>query len=178
MNQLNEKEIYSQDGYTAVLADDGRIYFQGGNFGGHSIDANSSSDERILAHWKGYLENNGVEYKAPEKIGMQFDSMQELQTEISKEYQRALAEVKVDYPVTRSEPTLIMMREDEKCEEPIDYTGKLTKKLIDQTLAANPDITELWYENDIDGAESVVAMHDWCDYAPQVASADVLIWKR
>lgn len=39
---------------------DGRIVFTGGKTGEHSIDARAaiSSADRVLAHWRGYVENN------------------------------------------------------------------------------------------------------------------------
>ncbi len=39
---------------------DGRIVFSGGSQGVHSIDVGISSQARILAHWDGYCENNGM----------------------------------------------------------------------------------------------------------------------
>ena len=46
----------------AVLRDD-RIVFEGGSHGVHSIAAEPeiSSPERVVAHWAGYLEVNGVD---------------------------------------------------------------------------------------------------------------------
>jgi hypothetical protein len=38
----------------------GRIVFSGGNRGTHSIDIGASSQARVLAHWEGYCENNGM----------------------------------------------------------------------------------------------------------------------
>lgn len=35
------------------------IVMDGGTHGGHSIRASVSSGERLLVHWKGYVENNG-----------------------------------------------------------------------------------------------------------------------
>ena len=35
------------------------IVMGGGKWGGHSISASVSSGERLLVHWKGYVENNG-----------------------------------------------------------------------------------------------------------------------
>lgn len=35
------------------------IVMEGGKRGGHSIRASVSSGERLLVHWKGYVENNG-----------------------------------------------------------------------------------------------------------------------
>jgi hypothetical protein len=35
------------------------IVMDGGKRGGHSIRASVSSGERLLVHWKGYVENNG-----------------------------------------------------------------------------------------------------------------------
>jgi hypothetical protein len=35
------------------------IGMDGGKWGGHSIRASMSSGERLLLHWKGYVENNG-----------------------------------------------------------------------------------------------------------------------
>lgn len=37
-----------------------RVVFTGGSHGEHSIDLSVSSRERILAHWRGYCEANGV----------------------------------------------------------------------------------------------------------------------
>lgn len=37
-----------------------RIVFTGGKFGEHSIDASCSDEARILAHWEGYVEANGL----------------------------------------------------------------------------------------------------------------------
>ena len=36
------------------------IIMDGGKFGGHSIRASVSSGERLLVHWKGYVENQGL----------------------------------------------------------------------------------------------------------------------
>lgn len=36
------------------------IVMEGGKWGGHSIRASVSSGERLLAHWKGYVENQGL----------------------------------------------------------------------------------------------------------------------
>jgi hypothetical protein len=45
------------------------IIMEGGTFGGHSIRASVSSGERLLVHWKGYVENQGLslgpDYAAP-----------------------------------------------------------------------------------------------------------------
>lgn len=38
---------------------DDEIVMAGGKTGGHSIRASVSSGERLLVHWKGYVENNG-----------------------------------------------------------------------------------------------------------------------
>jgi hypothetical protein len=38
----------------------GRIVFKGGAKGEHSLDLLASSPERILAHWEGYCEANGM----------------------------------------------------------------------------------------------------------------------
>jgi hypothetical protein len=38
----------------------GRIVFKGGKNGEHSLDVLASTPERILAHWLGYCENNGL----------------------------------------------------------------------------------------------------------------------
>ncbi len=37
-----------------------RIVFSGGRQGSHSIDIGVSSQARVLAHWEGYCENNGM----------------------------------------------------------------------------------------------------------------------
>lgn len=37
-----------------------RIVFTGGAQGTHSLDVGASSPARILAHWEGYRENNGL----------------------------------------------------------------------------------------------------------------------
>jgi hypothetical protein len=39
---------------------DARIVFRGGSAGEHSLDLLASSPERILAHWEGYCEANGL----------------------------------------------------------------------------------------------------------------------
>lgn len=46
----------------AILRDD-RIVFEGGTAGTHSIAAEPeiSTPERVVAHWSGYLESNGVD---------------------------------------------------------------------------------------------------------------------
>lgn len=36
-----------------------RVVFTGGAQGEHSLDIGASSVERMLAHWAGYIENNG-----------------------------------------------------------------------------------------------------------------------
>lgn len=38
----------------------GRVVFKGGKSGEHSIDISVSSPERVLAHWEGYCEANGM----------------------------------------------------------------------------------------------------------------------
>ena len=38
----------------------GRVVFSGGLKGDHSIDLLASSPERVLAHWEGYCEANGL----------------------------------------------------------------------------------------------------------------------
>lgn len=55
----------------AVIRDDGkvawdfvlsaRVVFEGGAKGPHSLDVGVSSPERVLAHWSGYCEANGLE---------------------------------------------------------------------------------------------------------------------
>lgn len=52
----------SRSGSLKLRADlkDGRIVFSGGTQGVHSIDAGLSSAQRVLAHWEGYCENNGM----------------------------------------------------------------------------------------------------------------------
>jgi hypothetical protein len=37
-----------------------RIVFSGGREGSHSLAIDVSSPERVLAHWEGYCENNGL----------------------------------------------------------------------------------------------------------------------
>lgn len=39
----------------AVLEGD-RVVFKGGRFGEHSLDAKLSSAERVIAHWRGYIQ--------------------------------------------------------------------------------------------------------------------------
>ncbi len=41
-----------------------RLVFEGGAYGTHSIDVYASSFQRMVAHWQGYCENNGL-VKAP-----------------------------------------------------------------------------------------------------------------
>lgn len=45
---------------TARLVDD-RFVFSGGRFGEHSLAAHAqiTSADRLIAHWRGYVENNG-----------------------------------------------------------------------------------------------------------------------
>jgi hypothetical protein len=54
-HQINYKDAM----FARLSSDKTQIEFLGGKFGQHSITADSS-DERILAHWEGYLANNGV----------------------------------------------------------------------------------------------------------------------
>lgn len=44
-----------------------RIVFSGGKDGPHSLDVAASTPERILAHWQGYCENNGL--RAAPQVG-------------------------------------------------------------------------------------------------------------
>jgi hypothetical protein len=37
-----------------------RIVFEGGKFGSHSLAIDVSTEERVLAHWEGYVEANGL----------------------------------------------------------------------------------------------------------------------
>jgi len=39
----------------AVLESD-RVVFKGGRFGEHSLDAKLSSADRVIAHWRGYIQ--------------------------------------------------------------------------------------------------------------------------
>jgi len=45
---------------------DDRIVFSGGKQGEHSLAVTVSSKARVLAHWEGYIENNGLRL-APKK---------------------------------------------------------------------------------------------------------------
>lgn len=40
--------------------EDGRMVFSGGSQGVHSIDLGVSTPRRVLAHWEGYCENDGM----------------------------------------------------------------------------------------------------------------------
>lgn len=42
-----------------LFREDDQIVMTGGKFGSHSISTKASSAERLLVHWKGYVENNG-----------------------------------------------------------------------------------------------------------------------
>src|SRR5271154_4578748 len=43
-----------------LFRDGDRIVMDGGRAGSHAIYAGVSSAERLLAHWKGYVENQGL----------------------------------------------------------------------------------------------------------------------
>lgn len=37
-----------------------RFLFQGGSYGSHSLDIGSTSPERLIAHWRGYVQATDV----------------------------------------------------------------------------------------------------------------------
>jgi hypothetical protein len=43
-----------------LFREDDRIVMDGGKFGPHTLSAKVSSAERLLVHWKGYVENQGL----------------------------------------------------------------------------------------------------------------------
>ena len=43
-----------------LFREDDQIVMTGGKWGSHSISAKVSSAERLLTHWKGYVENQGL----------------------------------------------------------------------------------------------------------------------
>lgn len=43
-----------------LYREDDRIVMDGGKWGPHAISAKASSGERLLVHWKGYVENQGL----------------------------------------------------------------------------------------------------------------------
>ena len=53
-----EKGHEINHGEFSMWVEGNRIEFSGGRYGNHSI-ARSSSEERIAAHWAGYITNNG-----------------------------------------------------------------------------------------------------------------------
>jgi len=163
-----------------------------GNDDHNSIFVTVSNGGTIVAtHWQGsdeatqekfntLMDAYGIEMPSneptPNEDGFYYDTMGEMKSAISKEYQRAAQVVKKDYPFIRSEPYLLMLEDGERCSDPIYYSGALTKKLIDSLIAEN-DFNELWYNNGIDGAET---MQDWeySDYAPKVEYAELILWKK
>lgn len=52
----------TRSGSVKLRADvkDGRMVFSGGSQGVHSVDLRVSTLARVLAHWEGYCENNGM----------------------------------------------------------------------------------------------------------------------
>ena len=42
-----------------IYREDDRIVMDGGKYGAHAISTGASSGERLLAHWRGYVETNG-----------------------------------------------------------------------------------------------------------------------
>ncbi|MCH9712667.1 MAG: hypothetical protein K0U20_08605 [Proteobacteria bacterium] len=165
--------IYSQNGMKCEKV--GKSYnMTGGKFNEHRLDVSVTDQDRLLAHWKGYLEANGVEY-----TGFKFDKMVDLKAAISKEYQRAVKAVRdCGYKFTRGEPSLIMMKDGDRHYDPIYYTGPLTKKFIDSVIAEYPDMDELCYDNGIDGAETFLDMHEYSNYDPSVDYATVTIYQK
>ena len=49
-----------QPGGLRLYREDDRIVMDGGKWGAHAISAKVSSAERLLVHWKGYVENQGL----------------------------------------------------------------------------------------------------------------------
>jgi len=49
-----------QPGNLRLYRDGDRIVMDGGKWGAHLISVGVSSGERLLIHWKGYVENNGL----------------------------------------------------------------------------------------------------------------------
>jgi len=43
-----------------LFREDDRIVMDGGKWGAHTLSAKVSSAERLLVHWKGYVENQGL----------------------------------------------------------------------------------------------------------------------
>lgn len=68
--KLRADVVEEKDQKVAIVGEDGRarwqyvtggrIVFKGGKDGEHSLDILASSPERILAHWEGYCEANGL----------------------------------------------------------------------------------------------------------------------
>ena len=48
-----------QPGGLRLHREDDRIVMTGGKFGDHAISTKASSGERLLTHWRGYVETNG-----------------------------------------------------------------------------------------------------------------------
>lgn len=51
-----------------ALVKTGRIVFTGGAKGDHSLELSVSDEERIMAHWFGYLEANGFKLEVGTKV--------------------------------------------------------------------------------------------------------------
>ena len=47
-------------GKLQLFREDDRIVMDGGKWGAHALSAKVSSAERLLVHWKGYVENQGL----------------------------------------------------------------------------------------------------------------------
>lgn len=64
MKNLTEKLLSNlRRGALRASLRDGRVVFSGGSQGEHSISLDVSSRARILAHWEGYCEANGLTAK-------------------------------------------------------------------------------------------------------------------
>ena len=55
------RTVYEQNGMTCTRQGDAYV-FEGGNFNEHRLAQDQTNNERLLAHWKGYLEANGFRF--------------------------------------------------------------------------------------------------------------------
>ena len=112
-------------------------------------------------------------------------TMKEAKAEISREYQHAAKAVRdIGFKVVRGEPYLIACGEDGRLGEgePYFYSGILTRKMTDQIITDSIEqygdqFTQLYYQNCIDGADSVRDMNEG-EYQPEVSCVSILIWEK
>jgi len=110
-----------------------------------------------------------------------FKNMVDMNHTVSYFCQHAKREASKEWAVTQfrgASLVFIDVNGNRTNDDPVWYNGRLTKKLIDEMVTAVGDkLQEIWYDNGVDGADSVFDMREGV-YYPLVASVDVCVYRK